>query len=372
MSKIKTSKDLNIETLRGLAILLMVTGHIIGYSSDMGLKVPDDSNWRFFYYVLQYIRMPLFTVISGYVYAYKPLSRFASTNQFIGRKINRLLFPLVVVGTLFFIVQFITPGTNSHVQIADIWRIYFFHYAHFWFLQGMMVVFLILTLLERYNLLSTLKSALVCILISAGIFLTDQPHLSFFSLNEVPFLLTFFLLGLTLKRFYDAIFIRQTLIVAGVLFCSAMIYQLTQFNFRPFSPILNGGLTLAVGATSCILLIRYSIQNGKLIWLGNFSYGIYLFHVFGTAAARMVLLKLHVTNNAVHLVGGLVLGLGLPIILQLIVPRNSILALMFFGEKYVSKKDSQSGGAKEQSNLTQYQDPLIDPFSNKNKLEPNA
>ena len=346
MPKVKTSKDLTMETLRGLAILLMVLGHVIGYSSDMGLKVKDDSSWRFVYYVLQYIRMPLFTVISGYVYAYKPLARFSSTNQFLGRKINRLLIPLVVVATLFFIVQYVTPGTNAKVKIGDIWQIYFFHYAHFWFLQGMMVVFLIITALERTKLLNSLKSALVVLAISAAIFLTDQPHIKFFSLNEVPFLLTFFILGLSLKRFYDSVFVKRTLIASAVVFCTAMVYQLSIFN-TGISPLLNNTLTILVGATSCILLIRYAIKNNQLIWLGNFSYGIYLFHVFGTAAARMILLKAHITNNFIHVIAGLALGIGLPIILQLVIPRNSILALMFFGEKVNVKKSKHEGEADD-------------------------
>lgn len=75
-------------------------------TSRDGLKVADDSIWRFSYYVLQYIRMPLFAVIPGFVYAYKSVSRFASNSKFIARKINRLLIPLVVVTTLFYLLQY--------------------------------------------------------------------------------------------------------------------------------------------------------------------------------------------------------------------------------------------------------------------------
>lgn len=338
MAKIKTSKDLNIETLRGLAILLMVMGHVIGYRADLGIKVKDDSLWRFCYYILQYIRMPLFTVISGYVYAYKPLARFSSPSKFIGRKINRLLCPLVVVATLFFIVQYLTPGTNADVKIGDIWRIYFFHYAHFWFLQGMMIVFLVITVLERYHFLDSVKSALICLAIFAGIFLTDQPQTNFFSLNEVPFLLTFFTLGLSLKRF-SALINKPTIIVSSVLFSCAMVYQISMFAVA-ITPVLNNVLTLLIGASSCLLLISLGVKNSKLIWLGNFSFGIYLFHVFGTAAARMILLKVHIANSLIHVIVGMIFGIALPIILQLLVPPNSMLSLLFFGDKVRPKPNS--------------------------------
>ena len=69
MTKITPEKDLRIETMRGLALFLMVAGHVIGSSSDLGMKVPDDSVLRYLYESLVYIRMPLFTAISGYVYA---------------------------------------------------------------------------------------------------------------------------------------------------------------------------------------------------------------------------------------------------------------------------------------------------------------
>ena len=61
------TKELSIETLRGLAIVLMVMGHVIGSKSNGGLQVSDDSWYRYFYLTLSPLRMPLFTVISGYV-----------------------------------------------------------------------------------------------------------------------------------------------------------------------------------------------------------------------------------------------------------------------------------------------------------------
>jgi fucose 4-O-acetylase-like acetyltransferase len=338
MNNTQSKKDLIIETLRGLAIFLMVLGHIIGSTADVGLKVPDGSGWRFFYYTFQFIRMPLFTVISGYVYAYKPLSRFPSTGKFIGRKVNRLLVPLLVVSTIFFLVQYITPGTNSKVRLGEIWEIYLFQYAHFWFLQGMIVVFLIVTLLERYHLLQTLKSSLICLFVIAFIFFIDVPLTRFFSLNSVPFLLSFFILGLSLKRFHEKIFTKTNIIIAAVVFTFAMAYQLYAFDQSPLPSRLETGLTLAVGSTACMLLIWLGLQNEGLVWLGNFSFGIYLFHVFGTAACRIVLMKLHVSNQFIHVIGGLMLGLGLPILLQLVIPKGSVLALLFFGDKVNSQQ----------------------------------
>ena len=66
-------KSCHIETLRGIAILLVVLGHVIGSTSEGGMKVANDSFFRYLYDLFVNIRMPLFTVISGWVYALHPV-----------------------------------------------------------------------------------------------------------------------------------------------------------------------------------------------------------------------------------------------------------------------------------------------------------
>ena len=96
---IKTfKKDQSIETLRGLAIILMVAGHVIGNTSAHGMRVEDDSVFRHIYFSLKFLRMPLFTVISGYVYALRPLNT-TMIGRFIKGKARRILVPMVAVGT---------------------------------------------------------------------------------------------------------------------------------------------------------------------------------------------------------------------------------------------------------------------------------
>ena len=86
---VRPAKDPNIETLRGLAILLVVAGHVIGIDATGGMKVADDSLWRYLYASLQYVRMPLFTAISGWVYALHPVAAHEA-GTFMFKKIFHL------------------------------------------------------------------------------------------------------------------------------------------------------------------------------------------------------------------------------------------------------------------------------------------
>ena len=65
----RRGKDLHVETLRGLAILLMVAGHVIGNDSTHGMRVDDSSVWRSAWVSLEFLRLPLFTFLSGVVSA---------------------------------------------------------------------------------------------------------------------------------------------------------------------------------------------------------------------------------------------------------------------------------------------------------------
>ena len=70
----RSTRDPRVETLRGLAILLVVAEHVIGQDSSNGLRLPDDSLYLYASHSLDFVRMPLFTFLSGAVYAMRPLA----------------------------------------------------------------------------------------------------------------------------------------------------------------------------------------------------------------------------------------------------------------------------------------------------------
>src|SRR6185437_1975062 len=62
-----------VQTMRGLACLLLVAFHAIGSTGASGLHVADDSAYRLFTNLFVHVRMPVFTFLSGLVYAWRPL-----------------------------------------------------------------------------------------------------------------------------------------------------------------------------------------------------------------------------------------------------------------------------------------------------------
>lgn len=120
---------MSIETLRGIAILLVVVGHVIGSDPDGGMKIDFPHPLRYLYVWIDYIQMPLFTAIAGWVYALKPVAAPGGFSTFARKKALRLLVPMAAVGTLYFMVQYFMPGTNGKGELGRLWRIYVFPYT---------------------------------------------------------------------------------------------------------------------------------------------------------------------------------------------------------------------------------------------------
>ncbi|MEZ6187399.1 MAG: acyltransferase [Planctomycetota bacterium] len=332
-------KDQSIETLRGLAIILMVAGHVIGDKATNGMKVAADSEFRHFYYSLQFFRMPLFTVISGFVYTLRPVAAGKSLG-FLRGKARRILLPMAAVATLEFLMRWAVPGTNARVELSQIWRIYLFSFDHFWFLQAIFLVFLTVTALERVQALKTPARWAGVLLVAALIRWSPPfPVTAFFSFPAFLYLLPFFLLGVGLGRFEALLRGPAVVLPAAAILLLGLVWQQGSWYGWPL-PLLErmdteyrgAALGMLVGLTGCLILFRIRWETPWLARLGFYSYGIYLFHVFGTAGSRIVAKKVLGLEAGLGLFFlSLGFGLGVPLVIEKALLRSRILSLVFLG-----------------------------------------
>lgn len=297
--------NVSIDTLRGVAVLLMVLGHVIGDTSRAGLKVPDDSLARYSYFAAEYLRMPLFTVLSGFVFAMRPASMQGGRRFFLS-KARRLLVPLVVVSTIYALIKMRMEPSGEPVadQLQNLWRVWVFPYDHFWFLQSILVTLTIFGVLDLLGCFRGVTRTVVT-LVSASAIATAMPWLGdFFSFPRAMTLLPFFALGVFLQRFGDAIRHPGIVIGIGIIFVAAFGFQQWTW-FAGREDLQTTFLRLAVGISGCTLLVLSRVRWSPLAYLGTFAYTIYLYHIFFTSAARRALSMVGVESVLLHCIFGI-------------------------------------------------------------------
>jgi peptidoglycan/LPS O-acetylase OafA/YrhL len=330
-------KDSAVQSLRGLAVILMVCGHVIGTTSGSGMEVADDSAWRLLYLALNDIPMPLFTVIAGFVYAMRPMGAVADVPGFILAKLRRLLFPLITVGALMFLLKSAVPGTHNKQQPSQFWRIYAFPYEHFWFLQAIFLVLVIVAVLDAVGFLSSRLRAMLLIAVSSvvAIVISVPPNMNIFSVGSAIYLLPFFLIGYLLNRYPALGDWRQAALVGPVFLLLYGMQLAVVFHIWHPHEVLDRTIGLCVGITSVALLFcaRELIRCRPLTWIGGFAFSIYLLHVFGTAGARMAAHQLGISASIVVFTISLAAGLVAPIVFQLASGRFGWVRTFILGQK---------------------------------------
>lgn len=330
------AKDMSIETLRGLAIILMVAGHVVGAHPHQAMQVSDDSPWRFVYRGLQDLRMPLFTVLSGYVYAMRPIKQWAGLGALARGKVIRLLVPLVTVGTLVFLAKLLNPTSTSGLVAGDWYKVYFFGLDHLWFLQAIFVIFLVVGLLDVLGTLDRVTGWAIATAVTAAFYVVMPiPNVSFFSINGAIRLLPFFLVGYGLNRFALSFSPVWSCVLGAAAIASLAPRTLGLYSVIEINQGVERALGLTIGIALILLLFRFreAFTNRFLAWLGGYAFGIYLFHYFALQAVWIPFRQLGFDNDAVEFIVAMTLGLGLPIALRVLTHRSMMLSLLLFGEK---------------------------------------
>jgi peptidoglycan/LPS O-acetylase OafA/YrhL len=334
-----SSESRRLQTLRGVACILLVAFHTVGNHPTSGLHVADDSGYRFFANLFQYIRMPLFTFLSGFVYAYRPVLP-GGVPDLARRKLTRLVLPLICVATLYFAAtSFAPPDSNGVIPLEQMWRIYVFPYVHYWFLQAIILIFALVAVLDHWRVIATPGRYAVVLLASIAVHLAvdmgradDVPFSAFYALHFAPY----FLLGLGANRFRS--FFMHSRVSWSCLSLLVLAMGLHAMNLLDGDQLDRNGslLEVTIAATATLAMVRLFPAFRPLEIIGAYSFAIYLFHPFFVAAVRVVSKPVGVL--AAVFVTCVIAGVVGPMVLERVLGNVPWVKTMLFG-----KRTSRSG-----------------------------
>jgi glucan biosynthesis protein C len=317
----------NINAVRGVACLLVAALHVIGDNAESGLHLAMTSLWHYAMISIEFLRIPLFTALSGYLYAGNRVTR-GMFGSFWQKKLRRLGIPLVVVSTVVWYLRKYTYGETT--LLTHEW---FFASGHLWYIQALIINFVIISILDSFCrpgfgalVLTGLASIMVA---QAGLTVP-----TFFSLHGAIYLAPYFLFGILLREQPGWLCDRRSGTLAiGIIIIVLTAQQLGLYGLTNEVTLLQLPAALA-GMAGVVFLLQRMPNNPVLAVIGGYSYTIYLWHIVASAAVRQCLIKIGITSLPVLFAFCFIAAIVAPIILHHIARSIPLISVAVTGEKW--------------------------------------
>jgi len=278
-----------IDRMKGIAILLVIVGHIIQFNNLDG-----GTNNKLFNLIYSF-HMPLFFILSGYVASRgwdKIVNRLSFIN-FLWKKIYTLVLPLLTwtlfVGKYFFAQHF------EVISIDDILNA--FLHPGLWFLQilfEIQILFGFFCLLNHYLnkmgrlYISIILAGLIFILPVIGYLLIDKPHF----MTLILFTL-FFFMGSFISRYSN---IEKFIMNKYVFASSLILFLVLAAHWSIHGNTIDDLLKVIISTVAFIALLHltqqvkgtYYIIDSQIQLLGKESLAIYVMQFFLTSKILFV------------------------------------------------------------------------------------
>lgn len=302
----------DIDTLRGLACVMLVALHVIGEEPAHGLGVPMNHPLEILGTLTFHLRMPLFAALAGFVYAFRPVTRGGLT-AFLRGKARRLLVPMAFAATVFWLMNAATGGAFA-MPLSRMWEIYLFSYAQFWFIHAVLWCFAAIALLDLAFPNRPLTAAALLTGAGAILFLSPAARgVDFLSLDLTLYLVPFFSAGVLLSRLPEALFRRLILPLAVAGGLSFAIFAAASLLNPDLEHVRRAPFSLLAGATIGLALLAARPRLNALAWIGRYSFTVYLYHLI----AAKIFHRAYALAGSPEPYSAALIGMGLAILVPI-------------------------------------------------------
>lgn len=284
MKKTDTAQNNRIHWLdawKGFAMLLVVLGHIADGYLDAGLFPEKEQLLQGIYDVIYSFHMPLFFLLSGYTFYVAYAKKRKEQSAGFRLQLLNLAAVYVLFSVFQWAVKMLFAGqVNSAYTLKNLLLLPVKAMDPYWYLYVLLFLYVISWFMEKEKYPEIWK-----VVFFLGIhFLSDLvPDSIFFEIKRTLYYSFYFYLGI--------------------------------FLAKKVAPWLAGRLQ------SFIVRYQKIPKVGILSFLGRYSMEIYVLHCFITAANRLILIKLGITNFYINIVVNGTMAILLPVLAAVILKK---------------------------------------------------
>lgn len=277
MEKINKSRKVWLDSLRALAIIMVVLGH----------QIPKEIDY--FVYTSAF-KMPLFFAISGYLFKYD-----ISGGKFLKNITIKLILPWLILGFIF-----ICPCLRKlDIDLFINKFIALINGNILWFMPcliiGEIILFFICKLCK-----SLLKIGITCTAVAIiGLIAHQLGYFNEMMLNRAMVVQIYFFLGLLVKNNENALkqiktfwIILSVIIYFAICYIGSLLYpnQCIDVHLNRYFNLPICFILIVLGVTSCFtLFLKFNISSKLFIDIGQNTLILYIFHGWVITFSWMVL-----------------------------------------------------------------------------------
>jgi fucose 4-O-acetylase-like acetyltransferase len=283
--------------------------------------------------------VPLFFICSGYLYQkYTTLNNFAGWRKHIIKKFLALGVPYFVFSTITWLLKNGFSGSvNLAMENSLLKTLFVSPVSPYWYLYILFFVFLITPVLKNKKfVIGVLAIAIAMKIFSIMDILSDIYVVSLLLEYEIWFVLGVFFAYIGAEQHING---KTTVLFAstGLAFlASSIIVQIFSIDFR-FVDFVLGLLACGSIVVCACHFFSHSLAS-PIKWLSKYTLPVFLMHTIFAAPLRIVLLKLGITNFAIHTILGLLISIAGPILAAFIMGKIPYFDFLLYPNKYIKKE----------------------------------
>jgi fucose 4-O-acetylase-like acetyltransferase len=281
----------DIERAKGLAIILVVIGHIVAR------EPPSDNEWYVALKSAIYVfHMPFFMYLGGLVFFHvgDALHPRPSYGTYLIRRAERLLVPFLSLGLLILLGKLAAERflyvDNAPASFWDGLRSLFWTTGQspvtsVWYILVLFVYCAVTPLIVKLSLGRLWPT----LLLAAVLHFLTVPEIAY--LDRVAYFFVYFMIGCATAKYRTQVmqFIDTTLPVSAVVFFVSLVLATMQVE-----PVVTGTICAlsSLAFVHGLMRMTWLDRSDALVWFGKYSFAIYLFNTLTIGLAKGVLLKI--------------------------------------------------------------------------------